>query len=123
MRTLILSISGLALLLVSSGCSKKVAAAPPRPPDAAPVAQATPPAPTPPKPNVRPQPTPQQAPVAQTQPAGNRPLSAQDRITLNQSLARLEDALFDYDKATIRTDASVALKDDVNVIRDILKNY
>jgi len=42
---------------------------------------------------------------------------------LEASLARLEDALFDYDKATIRSDASVALKDDVNVIRDILSNY
>ncbi len=42
---------------------------------------------------------------------------------MNQSLARLEDALFDYDKSTIRTDAGVALKDDVTVIRDILRNY
>ncbi len=42
---------------------------------------------------------------------------------MEASLARLEDALFDYDKATIRTDASVALKDDVNVIREILANY
>lgn len=31
--------------------------------------------------------------------------------------------MFDYDKATIRTDASTALKDDVGVIRDILANY
>jgi peptidoglycan-associated lipoprotein len=50
-------------------------------------------------------------------------LTPQDRATLNQSLARLEDALFDYDKSTIRSDASVALKDDVTVIRDILANY
>ena len=39
------------------------------------------------------------------------------------SLARLEDALFDYDKSTIRSDASVALRDDVNVIRGILADY
>jgi peptidoglycan-associated lipoprotein len=32
----------------------------------------------------------------------------------------LEDALFDYDKSTIRTDAATALKDDVGVIRGIL---
>jgi peptidoglycan-associated lipoprotein len=31
--------------------------------------------------------------------------------------------LFDYDKATIRTDATTALRDDVGVIRDILANY
>jgi len=35
----------------------------------------------------------------------------------------MEDALFDYDQATIRTDATVALRDDVNVIRDILADY
>jgi peptidoglycan-associated lipoprotein len=43
--------------------------------------------------------------------------------TLNAKLARLEDAMFDYDKATIRADASTALKDDVGVIRDILAAY
>lgn len=124
MKTLILSVGSLALLLASSGCSKKVAAAPPRPPDAAPVAQNQPaPAPAAPKPQVRPTPAPQPTQVARTQPAANRPLTPQDRATLNQSLARLEDALFDYDKSTIRSDASVALKDDVTVIRDILRNY
>jgi peptidoglycan-associated lipoprotein len=35
----------------------------------------------------------------------------------------MEDALFDFDKTTIRPDASTALKDDVAVIRDILSNY
>jgi peptidoglycan-associated lipoprotein len=45
------------------------------------------------------------------------------RATLNEKLAKLEDALFDYDKSTIRADASTALKDDVGVIRDILANY
>ena len=42
---------------------------------------------------------------------------------MNQSLSRMEDALFDYDKSTIRSDATVALKDDVAVIRGILSNY
>jgi peptidoglycan-associated lipoprotein len=50
-------------------------------------------------------------------------MTAQERATLNERLARLEDALFDYDKATIRTDATTALRDDVGVIRDILANY
>jgi peptidoglycan-associated lipoprotein len=45
------------------------------------------------------------------------------RATLNERLARLEDALFDFDKYTIRTDATTALKDDVAVIRDILTTY
>ena len=46
-----------------------------------------------------------------------------ERATLNERLARLEDALFDYDQSTIRTDATAALRDDVTVIRDILANY
>jgi peptidoglycan-associated lipoprotein len=50
-------------------------------------------------------------------------LTPQERATLNDRLARLEDALFDYDRATIRTDATTVLKDDVGVIRDILINY
>jgi peptidoglycan-associated lipoprotein len=50
-------------------------------------------------------------------------MTPQERATLNERLARLEDALFDYDKATIRSDASMVLKDDVGVVRDILANY
>ncbi len=45
------------------------------------------------------------------------------RRSLNEKLAKLEDALYDYDKSTIRADATVALKDDVAVIRDILATY
>jgi peptidoglycan-associated lipoprotein len=45
------------------------------------------------------------------------------RTTLNDRLAKMEDALFDYDKTTIRADAATALKDDVGVIRDILAAY
>ena len=47
----------------------------------------------------------------------------QTRIDLRNALARLEDALFDYDKSTIRTDATTALQDDTRVIRDILHDY
>jgi peptidoglycan-associated lipoprotein len=50
-------------------------------------------------------------------------MTPQERATLTDRLARLEDALFDYDKASIRTDATMVLKDDVGVIRDILANY
>jgi peptidoglycan-associated lipoprotein len=46
-----------------------------------------------------------------------------EREALNAKLARLEDALFDYDKASIRDDARTRLADDVGVIRDILANY
>ena len=59
-------------------------------------------------------------PVETQRPATMTP---QELATLNERLARLEDALFDYDRAAIRTDASTILKDDVGVIRDILANY
>jgi peptidoglycan-associated lipoprotein len=86
----------------------------------APVPVATTPAPAPAATQPR--------PVAQTRPAENntaRPaaMSAQERETLNQSLAHLSDALFDYDKATIRPDASTTLSSDVNVVKKILSNY
>lgn len=50
-------------------------------------------------------------------------MTPQERVTLNERLAHLEDALFDFDKFTIRSDATTALKDDVDVIRGILSNY
>jgi peptidoglycan-associated lipoprotein len=46
-----------------------------------------------------------------------------ERETLNQSLARLSDALFDYDEANIRPDALTALSTDANVVKGILSNY
>jgi peptidoglycan-associated lipoprotein len=53
----------------------------------------------------------------------SKQMSAAERATLNERLAHMEDALFDYDKSTIRSDATTALRDDVNVIRDILASY
>ena len=60
-------------------------------------------------------------PVAAQAKSTNMPASV--RKTLNEELAKLEDALFDYDQSTIRSDSSVALKDDVAVIRGILADY
>ena len=57
------------------------------------------------------------------QPSKSTAMPKEVRDTLNARLARLEDALFDYDQSTIRSDASVALRDDVNVIRGILADY
>lgn len=91
-------------------------------------AKAVPPPPAPAAaPAPRPAATPQR-PVAQAQPARPAParpttMSAQERETLNQSLARLSDALFDYDKSTIRPDAEKVLSSDVNVVKGILSNY
>ena len=50
-------------------------------------------------------------------------MSAEERESLNQSLARLSDALFDYDKATLRPDAVNALSGDVNVVKGVLSRY
>lgn len=55
--------------------------------------------------------------VQSSRPSG---ITAADRAELNGRLAHLEDALFDYDKSSIRADAAGALKEDVSVIRGIL---
>jgi peptidoglycan-associated lipoprotein len=96
-----------------------------------PVAQ-TPPDPTPVAP-VTPAPTKQAPPqtVANNvqpsrvvaQPGKPTTMPADVKKKLNEYLAKLEDALFDYDQSTIRSDASAALRDDVNVIREILADY
>jgi peptidoglycan-associated lipoprotein len=119
MRQQILQAFGLLGILSIAACHKSVPiASRPTPPASA--ASAVP-APIP-------RATPRAAPVsvtpsqpAQTTRAAN--MTPEERATLNQRLARLEDALFDYDKASIRSDATTILKDDVSVIRDILANY
>ena len=64
-------------------------------------------------------------PTTSTTPApsnGSR-MSDSDRNTLNKSLAKLDDVLFDYDKATIRPDAAKTLEADLTVIRGLLDRY
>jgi peptidoglycan-associated lipoprotein len=119
MRNTLLTLSTAALLMTAA-ChhAKPVAKTPP--PDTTPVA-AAPPAP---QPATRPAPataTPQQRAANTPPPSSGMPPEV--RKNLNERLARLEDALFDYDKATIRDDARGALKDDVDVIRGILADW
>lgn len=112
-----LALLGLAALLSTAACSHKTPVAASRPPDTTPVA--TPSSTVAPRSSGRP-------PSASQPAAENRrpaTLSPQERATLNERLARLEDAMFDYNKSTIREDARTALREDVNVIRDILSNY
>jgi len=59
-------------------------------------------------------------PVNQNQHSG---ISSEERKVLNDRLAHLGDALFDYDKSAIRSDAATALKDDVQAISAIPANY
>jgi len=120
MKNQILVAVGVMGFLFTAACSKKVAvASPPQPP--APVAAVSPkPVPASPARN-----------AVAVKPAPNRPaetrrsttLTPEERATLNERLAHLEDALFDFDKYTIRTDATTALKGDTDVIRGILANY
>jgi peptidoglycan-associated lipoprotein len=118
MKHATLALLGLATLLSTAACHKTAPIAQ-KPVDTTPVASAPPPG--------------QAAPLQQRQtattptPEAPAPRGAQmtpvERATLNEKLARLNDALFDYDKSTIRDDASTVLKSDVGVIRDILANY
>lgn len=109
---------GFAGLLFTTACHKSAPVAA-RPPDTIPVATAVPASPATPRSSG--------ALAAPSRPVAQTPRSTTmtpaERATLNERLARLEDALFDYDRATIRSDATAALRDDVGVIRDILANY
>jgi peptidoglycan-associated lipoprotein len=105
-----------ALSIVIAGCSKKVAATAPPAPAPQPTASA------PSAPAARP------AERAASQPApapAARPSypDAATRARIDQLLARIEDAYFDYDQHTLRPDAVKALQGDSTELRDILKDY
>lgn len=59
------------------------------------------------------------APVAQTP----RYPNAATRARIDELLAKIEDAYFDYNKASLRPDALKALQADSAELRDILKDY
>ncbi len=107
-----------ALTLVGAGCAKKK------------VAAAQPPAPPAPVAETRPS-TPAAAPARQTPSAPRQVASAQPprtpsaatRARIDELLARIEDAYFDYDKHTLRPDAIQTLQADSTELRDILKDY
>lgn len=106
-----------AISIFSAACAKKsVAVAPPPPPQ--PVATHA----TAPKPATPPVHTATTRPPAATAPAPRYP-NAATRARIDQLLARIEDAYFDYDKATLRSDALKALQADSIELRDILKDY
>jgi peptidoglycan-associated lipoprotein len=108
-------IAGTALFVLASACAKKQAAVAPPPP--APVA-AAPARPTPPPPPARQQPP---APVARN----NTPKypDAATRARIDELIARIQDAYFDYDKHTLRTDAVSTLNSDSKELGEILKQY
>ena len=113
-----LALMGL-VMLVTAACTHKTPVAASRPPDTTPVAPAPRSTPAAPRSSGA-RTSPSQASAGNSRP---RTMTPAERAKLNEILARLEDALFDYDKSTIRADARTALQDDVRVIRDILSSY
>ena len=106
-----------AVSMIAAGCAKKTAAVPPPPAPAATTASAAPESrPTPSRTTTTPTPAP-----APTQ--TSRYPDAATRARIDQLLAKIEDAYFDYDKATLRPDALKALESDSTELRDILKLY
>lgn len=110
-------LAAVAVAALGAGCGKKKTAAvtPPAPQQAAERPVAPPAAPS--------------KEVAATPPPAARVAArpatpdAATRKRIDELLARIEDAYFDYDKATLRSDAIEALRKDSNELRDILKDY
>ena len=106
-----------AALSIGAGCAKKKVATvtPTAPQPAAETRTTAPPA------QPRQEAT---APPARTQ-ATARPTmpDAATRARIEQLLARIEDAYFDYDKHTLRADAIETLRKDSTELRDILRDY
>ena len=105
-----------AISMIGAACTKKVAIRPSPPPAPAATAPSTPErAATP----VRSNPMPTQTATA---PAPRYP-NAATRARIDELLARIEDAYFDYNKHTLRPDAITALQADSTELRDILKDF
>ena len=105
-----------AISLIGAACTKKVAIRPSPPPAPAATAPSTPArAATP----MRSNPMPTQTATA---PAPRYP-NAATRARIDELLARIEDAYFDYNKHTLRPDAINALQADSTELRDILKDF
>ncbi len=120
MNTKTITLGGVIFLTLLSACGKK------------PVTAATTTAPPPPREPVvaasrQADPAPARTRQAEATPAPqsarNNSITADEKARLDSSLAKLEDALFDFDKATIRPDAAKVLQSDVEVIRNTLVKY
>ena len=116
-RLLLISVAALATLAAVGCAKKKTAAAPPPPPPPAPTAAAP----------SRPAPVetahvaaPASTPAA---PAAKRYPDAVTRARIDELLAKIEDAYFDYDQHTLRPDAIKALQSDSEELRDIISQY
>ena len=106
-----------AVAILAAGCAKKkVAVAPPPAPAAPTPAAATP----------RSTPAPVRTATNSTPPAAtptSRYPNAATRARIDELLAKIEDAYFDYNRSSLRPDALTALQKDSADLRDILKDY
>jgi peptidoglycan-associated lipoprotein len=104
--------------LLAAGCSKKAVTAAPPPPAPAPAVTArnTTPAPAPARQVAR------QTPPSTSQVARTTPTAA-ERVRIDELLARIQDAYFDYDKHELRPDALNTLASDSRELRDIIVQY
>jgi peptidoglycan-associated lipoprotein len=114
----ILILLSAAVIVTAAGCAKK------------PVAKNTPPAPQPAAQAApaAPQQAPTQRPVARPQQAASnnttpRYPDAKTQARIDQLLARIEDAYFDYNQHALRPDAIAALQADSTELRDIIVQY
>ncbi len=116
--SLLLTSAGV-LILFAAGCTKKTAAVqPPTPPPPQPVTQPAPARATPSRPAEQPR---QQAMA--TPPQQPRQPNAATRARIDELLARIEDAYFDYNQHKLRPDAIKALQADSTELRDIIVQY
>jgi peptidoglycan-associated lipoprotein len=114
LRLLILTM-GISVVLVTSGCHKKAAMAPPPPPPPAPTREAPAPPPERPKPTVA---------EARPAPAPAPPVATEHtQQTLADYLNRLLDAYFDYNQAELRSDAQTALNKNSSELLSLLKEF
>jgi peptidoglycan-associated lipoprotein len=116
-RNLVIA-SAVTVVLIAAGCAKKKAAS----------ATTTPSTPAassnanPPQQSYTPSSNSSSTASTDTTPRSRYP-DAATRARIDELLARIEDAYFDYDKATLRPDAVKALEKDSTELRDILKDF
>jgi peptidoglycan-associated lipoprotein len=115
----VLLASAAAVVLFAAGCTKKTVAksTPQAPTPTTATERPEPQAPTPPRPVSQP---PQQQ--AATTPASRLP-DAATRVRIDQLLARIEDAYFDYNQHNLHPDAIKSLQADSTELRDIIVQY
>jgi len=117
-RKVMISLAVASISIFGAACAKKkvAAAPPPVPQPAAEAPRSTPVQQQPTRAESRPESTPAATPTSRTP-------DAKTRARIDELLARIEDAYFDYNQHTLRSDAVKALQADSTELRNILKDY